>query len=117
MRRSLWVAGRPVRLLLLGLIRIYRVTLGQLLGGGCRFYPTCSAYAEGAIRNTGAIQGVFLSVWRVLRCSPLSKGGVDHPPKRSRWSSAYVDDTQVPPSDVYENVTYHPGAWSAGGTA
>jgi putative membrane protein insertion efficiency factor len=116
MRRSVWVAGGPVRLLLLGLIRIYRVTLGQVVGGGCRFYPSCSAYAEEAIRNTGAIQGLLLSAWRVLRCSPLSKGGVDHPPKRSRWARMYGGVTQPPPFGAYEDVTY-PGTWSAGGTA
>ncbi len=79
-RRAMWIAGWPVRTTLLVLVRVYRVTLGQIVGGGCRFYPSCSAYAEQAIRDLGAVRGTALTVWRVLRCSPLSKGGVDYPP-------------------------------------
>ena len=50
MHRIAWKAGAPARLALLGLIRLYRVTLSGWLGGQCRFYPTCSHYAEDAIR-------------------------------------------------------------------
>jgi uncharacterized protein len=78
--RALWVAGWPVRAALLVLIGAYRLTLGRIVGGNCRFYPSCSAYAEEAVRRRGAVRGVALAAWRVLRCSPLSKGGVDHPP-------------------------------------
>ena len=79
--RALWVAGWPVRFALLSLVRLYRLTLGQVVGGGCRFYPSCSAYAEQAIAEMGAVRGTALAVWRILRCSPLSKGGVDYPPR------------------------------------
>ncbi len=79
--RLWWAAGWPVRFVLIGAIRAYRITLGALLGGRCRFYPSCSAYAEQAIRECGALRGIALTVWRILRCSPLSRGGVDHPPK------------------------------------
>ena len=75
-----WAAGVPARVFLIGAIHVYRATLGLLLGGRCRFYPSCSSYAEQAIRQCGAARGLALSIWRVLRCSPLSKGGVDHPP-------------------------------------
>jgi uncharacterized protein len=78
--RTLWVIGFPARFVLIGAIRVYRVTLGGIVGGQCRFYPSCSVYAERAIRARGAVVGVALSVWRVLRCSPLSRGGVDHAP-------------------------------------
>jgi uncharacterized protein len=81
-RRALWIAGWPVRALLLMAIWVYRVTLGGMLGGGCRFHPSCSAYAESAIRELGAVRGVGLATWRVLRCSPLTGGGVDYPPRR-----------------------------------
>ena len=100
-RRSLWIAGAPVRVLLIALIRLYRVTLGQMIGGGCRFYPSCSAYAEDAIRNTGALRGFPLAVWRVLRCSPLSGGGVDHAPQ-ARFPQQYVPDTQRKPQHPEE---------------
>jgi uncharacterized protein len=92
-RRALWVSGWPVRFVLLSLVRLYRVTLGQVVGGGCRFYPSCSAYAEQAVAELGAARGVVLTVWRVLRCSPLSKGGVDYPPKRVAYDSAIHPET------------------------
>ena len=83
-RRALWVAGAPVRALLIGGIHVYRVTLGPSLGGQCRFYPSCSHYAEDAIRLHGALKGTGLAVWRIVRCGPFTKGGVDHvPPRRS----------------------------------
>jgi putative membrane protein insertion efficiency factor len=69
-RLALWRAGMPVRLVLLGGIRMYRLTLGQVVGGQCRFYPTCSEYAETAVATLGAARGGALALWRLLRCSP-----------------------------------------------
>jgi putative membrane protein insertion efficiency factor len=77
-----WAAGAPARWVALGLIAIYRLTLGALVGGNCRFHPSCSRYAELAIRRVGAVKGSALALWRVLRCSPFSPGGVDYPPVR-----------------------------------
>jgi putative membrane protein insertion efficiency factor len=79
-RRATRTAGWPLRTFLIGAIRVYRLTLASVMGGQCRFHPTCSAYAEEAIRDLGLLRGIPLSVWRILRCSPLSKGGVDYPP-------------------------------------
>ena len=59
------------------LIRIYQKALSPLLGNHCRFYPTCSAYAFGAISRHGAAKGIFLAVKRLLRCHPFHPGGVD----------------------------------------
>jgi putative membrane protein insertion efficiency factor len=102
-RRALWVAGAPARLVLIGLIRVYRLTAGQMVGGGCRFYPSCSAYAEAAIRNTGAVRGSILAAWRVLRCSPLSKGGVDHPPS-SHLRESDGDTQPAVVGGAYESI-------------
>ena len=82
--RLSWWVGAPVRLVLLGLIAAYRASLGQLAAGRCRFHPTCSAYAAEAIRNHGALRGTALAVWRVLRCSPLTAGGLDPVPEARR---------------------------------
>ncbi|MDQ4005043.1 MAG: membrane protein insertion efficiency factor YidD [Actinomycetota bacterium] len=60
------------------------MSLGQLVAGRCRFHPTCSAYAAEAIRTHGAIRGSGLAVWRVLRCSPLTPGGLDPVPETRR---------------------------------
>lgn len=58
-------------------IRAYRRFLSPGLGARCRYYPTCSAYAEQSIRELGALRGTILAIWRVLRCNPLSNGGLD----------------------------------------
>ena len=79
-RGAAWTIGTPVRLTLVGLIRLYRSTIGLLLGGRCRFHPSCSAYAEQAIAELGVLRGGALAVWRVLRCGPWTSGGIDHPP-------------------------------------
>ena len=79
-RGTLWVVGAPARLLLLGLISLYRLTLSGWLGGQCRFSPTCSRYAEDAIRTHGALRGTFLAMRRVLRCNPYGRGGLDPVP-------------------------------------
>ena len=82
MRRLLWTAGGPARMAMIGLIRLYRVVLGGMLGGHCRFHPSCSQYAEMAVRQVGVLRGVTLAAWRVLRCQPFSGGGIDYPPVR-----------------------------------
>jgi uncharacterized protein len=83
--RILWLAGAPVRALLVGVLLLYRGTIGPMLGGGCRFHPTCSAYALEAIRTHGAAKGSALAAWRVLRCSPLTPGGIDPVPPVGSW--------------------------------
>jgi putative membrane protein insertion efficiency factor len=85
----LWWAGAPTRVLLIAAIRVYRATLSGMLGGQCRFHPSCSEYAEQAIRSVGALRGSVLGAWRILRCSPLSAGGVDRAPRSFR---AYDSD-------------------------
>ncbi|WP_309065971.1 membrane protein insertion efficiency factor YidD [Microbacterium sp.] len=55
----------------------YRAVISPLYGDVCRYYPSCSAYAVGAVQQHGAVRGAVLSAWRVLRCNPWSKGGVD----------------------------------------
>ena len=71
--------GRPARALLL-LVEGYRVALSPLLGGHCRFWPSCSAFAEEAIRKHGAWRGGVLATRRVLRCHPFHPGGIDPVP-------------------------------------
>ena len=68
--------------MLVGLVRVYRVTLSGVLGGQCRFHPSCSVYAEQAIWERGAVRGTWLAMWRVLRCNPFGRGGVEPVPER-----------------------------------
>lgn len=67
--------------LLIGAIRLYRKTLSPFIGQQCRFEPTCSHYGEEAIAKHGALRGAILTVWRILRCGPWSKGGYDPVPE------------------------------------
>jgi putative membrane protein insertion efficiency factor len=62
---------------LVGCVWLYRGTLGRLLGGQCRFDPSCSQYAIDAIGKYGAMRGAWRTIKRIGRCHPLSKGGWD----------------------------------------
>jgi uncharacterized protein len=89
LRDALWTAGAPARALLIGGIRLYRLTLSGWLGGQCRFYPTCSHYAESAVREYGAVKGAAMASWRVARCNPFGRGGIDPVPPGSVPSNRY----------------------------
>lgn len=66
---------------LLGLIRLYQMTLSRALPENtCRFYPTCSHYGYQAIYKYGALKGGWMATWRVLRCNPFNPGGFDPVP-------------------------------------
>jgi uncharacterized protein len=68
---------------LLGAIHLYQATLSPrmpLLGVQCRFHPTCSHYAEGAIRKYGALAGTARAAWRIARCGPWTPQGTYDPP-------------------------------------
>ena len=71
--------------LLIWLIRFYQKNISPRKISCCRFTPTCSAYAIEAIQKRGILVGMALSIWRILRCNPLCKGGYDPvPEKRAR---------------------------------
>lgn len=63
---------------------MYRKYISPLKPPCCRFVPTCSEYAVQAIKEWGAFAGIFLAVWRILRCNPFSKGGYDPVPLKKR---------------------------------
>jgi uncharacterized protein len=63
----------------IGFVRLYRVTLAPLFGSGhCKYHPSCSQYAIDAFREYGFFKGALLAGWRLLRCNPWSRGGVDY---------------------------------------
>ncbi len=70
--------------LLLFLLSVFMLLVRPLLGprGVCRFTPTCSEYAIEAIRVHGSLKGTVLSIYRVLRCNPLCRGGYDPVPEK-----------------------------------
>ena len=71
--------GIAARALLL-LVDAYRLTLSPLLGGHCRFVPSCSVYAQEAVRRHGAWRGSGLAARRLLRCHPFHPAGPDPVP-------------------------------------
>ncbi|HRU38291.1 MAG TPA: membrane protein insertion efficiency factor YidD [Candidatus Goldiibacteriota bacterium] len=66
-----------MRKILAGIIVLYQKYMSPFLPRSCRFYPTCSEYARQAILKYGSIKGSALGVWRILRCNPFGKGGID----------------------------------------
>jgi uncharacterized protein len=73
-----------MRRVLIALIRVYQVCISPLIPPRCKYYPSCSQYAIEAIRVHGAWRGTGLAIWRLLRCNPLSDGGLDPvPPRRA----------------------------------
>ena len=71
------------------LIRGYRLAVSPLLGPRCRYLPSCSHYTEEAIERFGVLRGGLLGLWRILRCHPFARGGLDPvPEKTSRVAGA-----------------------------
>jgi len=65
----------------IALVRFYQKCISPLKKPCCRFTPTCSEYAIEAFRKHGALKGLYLSIKRILRCNPFSKGGYDPVPE------------------------------------
>ena len=66
--------------ILIFFIKLYKRFISPLfeaLGVKCKYYPTCSEYAKQAIEKYGVVKGSFLSLKRIIKCNPFSKGGYD----------------------------------------
>ncbi len=72
--------GKALAWPLLGLVWIYRNAISPLFGANCRYQPTCSAYAEEALRTYGAFKGGWLTLKRIGRCHPWGGSGYDPVP-------------------------------------
>jgi uncharacterized protein len=68
---------------LLGLVIAYKWILSPLVGGSCRFVPSCSDYARDAIVEHGALKGSWLAARRLARCHPAGAYGLDPVPRRT----------------------------------
>ena len=69
-----------MKYILIGLLKVWRLMISPLYGDVCRYYPSCSAYALGAVQHHGAVKGSWYAVRRLLRCHPWAAGGYDPVP-------------------------------------
>ena len=67
------------------LVRAYQIVLSPIMGGACRFEPSCSNYMIESLRTHGPFKGTLLGIWRILRCHPFGAHGYDPVPPRGRW--------------------------------
>ncbi|MEJ2602424.1 MAG: membrane protein insertion efficiency factor YidD [Gammaproteobacteria bacterium] len=91
------MVGRLASCILLGLIRGYQLIVSPVLGGNCRYQPTCSEYARDAIARYGVLRGGLLALRRVGRCHPWGGYGYDPVPERSEAGKEGADDADARP--------------------
>jgi len=77
----------------LALVLFYRIFLSPFFGGACKFYPSCSKYAQEAIARHGAWRGILLALKRLGRCRPFTRGGFDPVPDVSEGKTSRTSDT------------------------
>ncbi|HPF14928.1 MAG: membrane protein insertion efficiency factor YidD [Planctomycetes bacterium] len=74
------MSSHLLRQALVAPVRLYRRTLSRITPATCRFHPSCSAYCIEAVERRGVLVGLALTLWRLLRCHPLCRGGYDPVP-------------------------------------
>ena len=72
-----------MRQILIVIIKAYQYVLSPFLGHNCRFYPSCSCYAQHAIREFGVLRGTWLAMRRISKCHPWHPGGIDYLPGKA----------------------------------
>lgn len=77
--------GLIPRNVVLAALHGYRATVSHLYGDVCKYYPSCSAYAVGAVQQHGAVKGAALTAARLARCHPWAQGGIDDVPPHAHF--------------------------------
>lgn len=90
--RALFILGSPFRWVLIVVVTGYRQLISPVLPPTCRYHPSCSAYALESLGVHGVAKAVVLSAWRILRCNPFTKGGLDPVPPRGAWRPSINPD-------------------------
>jgi uncharacterized protein len=97
-KRSLTAIRAAVVALVVLPIRAYRTLISPALPRRCKYEPTCSAYAEQAVRELGVIRGLVVAAWRVVRCNPWSHGGYDPVEAQTVFRARTPRDADPPPT-------------------
>lgn len=79
---NIWVMPRNLPI---AFVLFWRKLISPLYGDICRYHPTCSAYGLGSLQQHGVIYGSALTIWRIIRCNPWSRGGVDEVIHGPNW--------------------------------
>lgn len=91
MSKIIYILTYPIRLLVLGLIYLYKIFISPLFGKSCKFKPTCSTYMLQAIKEWGLIKGVYLGAKRIMRCNPFNKHcGLDMVPYNIKGANKWI---------------------------
>ena len=104
MKQAAALLLRMPQVVLIGLVKSYRLLLSPALGSACRFEPSCSAYSLQALQQHGAAGGSYLTLRRLARCHPWCDGGMDPVPPIAEAKSAtslftrLVKPANLPPS-------------------
>lgn len=96
------------RRMVLAPIHAYRRWISPALPSTCRYYPSCSSYALEAIETHGVLKGLLLAAWRLARCNPWTRGGVDHVPEPGEWRYRYAPDQPRPLDELRAVVERQP---------
>lgn len=81
---NVWVMPRNIPI---AFVLFWRKLISPLYGQVCIYHPSCSAYGLGSLQQHGVVYGSTLTIWRILRCNPFAKGGVDEVKPGPKWIS------------------------------
>lgn len=80
----------PFKWMVLGMIKLYKVTISKITPACCRYTPSCSTYMMEAIERFGVCKGIILGIKRICRCSPKYKGGLDPVPDNLKTNIKFL---------------------------
>ena len=85
-----------VRAIVVAPIRAYQLLVAPVLPARCKYHPSCSHYAVEAIGSYGVLRGLVLAAWRLLRCNPMSDGGLDPVDRQRLFARRPAPPTSAP---------------------